>query len=106
MNDHCPAYPEQAAEIAVAEIKHQLMVRDAVIVQEGCLLKMANLANPIINEAYAGSALQADLFEADPGDGDLEDVLDALHDRFGDEAIVRSRGFSVKLTRRGPSKAE
>ena len=53
-----------------------------------------------------GRAFQADLFDADPGDGGLDDVLDELRDRFGDDAIVRGRGFGVKLARRGPSKVE
>ena len=53
-----------------------------------------------------GRAPQADLFDADPGDGDLDDVVDALRDRFGEEAIVRGRGFGVKLARQGPSKVE
>ena len=53
-----------------------------------------------------GRAPQADLFDADRGDGDLDDVVDALRDRFGEEAIVRGRGFGVKLARQGPSKVE
>ena len=53
-----------------------------------------------------GRVPQADLFDAIPGDGDLDDVLGALHDRFGDDAIVRGRGFGVKLARHGPSKLE
>lgn len=52
-NDHCPAYPTQATEMAVSEIKYQSLVRDAAIVQEGCLLKLAILANPIATKDYA-----------------------------------------------------
>lgn len=51
--DDCPTYPEQAAEIAVMEIKYQSLVSDAAIVQDGCLLKLAILANPIITEDHA-----------------------------------------------------
>lgn len=51
-------------------------------------------------------APEANLFDADPGDGDLDDVLDTLRDRFGDDAIVRGRGFGVKRARHGPSKVE
>ena len=54
----------------------------------------------------AGQPPQADLFAADPGDGDLDEALDALRDRFGEDAIVRGRGFGVKLARQGPSKVE
>ncbi|MCY3791928.1 MAG: DNA polymerase IV [Gemmatimonadetes bacterium] len=53
-----------------------------------------------------GRTPQADLFDADPGAGDLDDVLDALRERFGEEAVVRGRGFGVKLARQGPSKVE
>ena len=53
-----------------------------------------------------GQAPQAELFDANPGDGNLDDVVDALRDRFGADAVVRGRGFGVKLARRGPSKVE
>ena len=53
-----------------------------------------------------GRAPQAGLFDAGPGDRDLDDVLDALRDRFDDDAVVRGRGFGVKLARQGPSKVE
>ncbi len=39
-----------------------------------------------------GRAPQAGLFDAGAGEEDLDDVLDELRDRFGDEAIVRGRG--------------
>ena len=53
-----------------------------------------------------GRAPQAGLFDAGPGEEDLEDVLDALRDRFGDDAVVRGRGLGVRLERQGPSKVE
>ena len=37
---------------------------------------------------------------------DFDDVLDALRDRFGDDAIVRGRGLGAKLARQGSSKVE
>ena len=49
---------------------------------------------------------QAGLFDAGPGEEDLDEVLDGLRDRFGDDAVVRGRGFSVRLARQGPSKVE
>ena len=49
----CPTYPRDKIEIAVAGIRQQSLVRDAAIVQEGCLLKLAILANPIITEDHA-----------------------------------------------------
>ena len=50
-----------------------------------------------------GRETQAELFETGPGDGGLDVVLDALRDRFGDDAIVRGQGFGVRLARQGPS---
>ena len=56
--------------------------------------------------AEAGLVLQGDLFDDGPGDGKIDDALDAVRDRFGDNAIVTGRGFGVKLARQGPSKVE
>ena len=56
--------------------------------------------------AEAGRVLQGDLFDAGPGDGKIDDALDAVRDRFGDSSIVTGRGFGVKLARQGPSKVE
>lgn len=54
----------------------------------------------------AGQAAQGDLFgAASPGSG-VDKALDAVRERFGDDAIVRGRGFGVKLVRQGPSKTE
>ena len=53
-----------------------------------------------------GRVPQAGLFDAGPDDGNLDDVLDELRDRFGDDAVVRGRGFGVRLARQGPSKVE
>ena len=50
---------------------------------------------------------QDDLFgEAGRVDGKVERALDAVREKFGDDAIVRGRGFGVKLERQGPSKTE
>ena len=54
----------------------------------------------------AGKSLQGDLFGAGPADGRIDKALDAVRDRFGDDAIVRGRGFGVKLERQGPSKVD
>lgn len=53
-----------------------------------------------------GRAPQAGLYGAGHRDGNLDDVLDALRDRFGDDAIVRGRGFGARLAWQGPSKVE
>ena len=36
----------------------------------------------------------------------IDEALDAVRDRFGDNAIVRGRGFGTRLVRQGPSKVE
>ena len=55
----------------------------------------------------AGGAVQGDLFGGTAGDGDgVDGALDAVRDRFGDDAIVRGRGFGTRLSRQGPSRAE
>ena len=55
----------------------------------------------------AGQVAQDDLFgEAGRVDGKVERALDAVREKFGDDAIVRGRGFGVKLERQGPSKTE
>ena len=55
----------------------------------------------------AEQVAQDDLFgEASRVGGKIERVLDAVREKFGDDAIVRGRGFGVKLKRQGPSKTE
>ena len=53
-----------------------------------------------------GRDRQTSLFDVGRGDEDLDEVLDGLRDRFGDDAVVRGRGLGVKLARQGPSKVE
>ena len=53
-----------------------------------------------------GQAAQGDLFGDASPDGGVEQALDAVREKFGDDAIVRGRGFGVKLVRQGPSKTE
>ena len=54
----------------------------------------------------AGRVVQGDLFGAGPADNKIDKALDAVRDKFGDDAIVRGRGFGTKLVRQGPSKVE
>ena len=55
----------------------------------------------------AGQATQRDLFGGIARDDDrIDEALDAVRDRFGDDAIVRGRGFGTRLVRQGPSKVE
>ena len=54
----------------------------------------------------AGRVVQGDLFGAGRADNKIDKALDAVRDKFGDDAIVRGRGFGTKLVRQGPSKVE
>ena len=55
----------------------------------------------------AGQVLQGDLFAAaGPVESKIDKVLDAVRDRFGDDAIVRGRGFGTRLKRQGPSEVD
>ena len=51
-----------------------------------------------------GQVVQGDLFGAAAADSRIDQALDAVRDKFGDDAIVRGRGFGSKLRRQGPSK--
>ena len=55
----------------------------------------------------AERVVQADLFGGlAPSEDRIDKALDAVRDRFGDDAIVRGRGFGTRLVRHGPSKVE
>ena len=58
------------------------------------------------NLAPAGQVVQGDLFGAGPADNKIDEALDAVRDKFGEDAIVRGRGFGTTLVRQGPSKVE
>ena len=38
--------------------------------------------------------------------GKVEKALEAVREKFGGDAIVKGRGFGIKLERQGPSKVE
>ena len=55
----------------------------------------------------ASRTVQGDLFGgAAPGEDRVDKALDAVRERFGEDAIVRGRGFGTRLARQGPSKVE
>ena len=55
----------------------------------------------------ANQVVQDDLFGgAGTGESNVEKVVDAVRERFGDAAIVKGRGFGVELARQGPAKED
>ena len=55
----------------------------------------------------ADRVIQSDLFGGiAPSEDKIDEALDAVRDKFGEDAIVRGRGFGTKLVRQGPSKVE
>ena len=57
--------------------------------------------------APASQAGQGDLFgAASPTEGKVDKALDAVREKFGEDAVVRGRSFGTKLQRQGPSKVE
>ena len=54
-----------------------------------------------------GQVIQGDLFSGfGPADSKVDKALDAVREKFGDDAIVKGRGFGIKLNRQGPSMVE
>lgn len=54
----------------------------------------------------AAESPQGDLLSDGPNNGPVDRALDSVRERFGEAAIVKGRGFGVKLKRQGPSKVE
>ena len=55
----------------------------------------------------AGQILQGDLFGGVGSSGSkIDKAVDAVRDRYGDDAIARGHGFITKLDRQGPSKID
>ena len=64
-------------------------------------------AHALAPAADAASAAQGDLFaDPAPAEDGVDKALDAVRAKFGEDAIVRGRGFGTKLVRQGPSKVE
>ncbi len=84
--------------------------------------EMYRAAEPLLLREADGRAFRLigigmhDLVESDsrddflgqlaPGEGKIDKAMDAVRDRFGEDAIVKGRGFGTKLVRQGPSKVE
>ena len=57
--------------------------------------------------APAAEAVQGDLFGSGaPAEDKIDKALDAVREKFGEDAIGRGRGFGTRLVRQGPSKVE
>ena len=64
-------------------------------------------AHALVEAGRAGAVVQGDLFGGGaPADDKVESALDAVREKFGEDAIVRGRGFGTTLVRQGPSKVE
>ena len=64
-------------------------------------------AHALVEAGEADRAAQGDLFAITaPAEDRVDKALDAVRDKFGEDAIVRGRGFGTKLVRQGPSKVE
>ena len=59
------------------------------------------------NLVEIGQVIQGDLFSGfGPAGSKVDKALDAVREKFGDGAIVKGRGFGIKLNRQGPSEVE
>ena len=92
--------PTQSAEEMFRTVE-PLLAREA----DGRAFRLIGIGAHDLVEA--GKVVQSDLFSGiAPSDDRIDKALDAVRDKFGEEAIVRGRGFGTKLARQGPSKVE
>ena len=74
--------------------------------------EMFQAAEPLLVHETDGRAFRLigigvhDLVEIGPAGSKVDKALDAVREKFGDDAIVKGRGFGIKLNRQGPSKVE
>lgn len=95
-----PAHPGLPAGVAPPAAE-PLLLREA----DGRAFRLIGIgAHDLVEAAKAG---QGDLFGGIVRDEDgIDEALDTVRTRFGDDAIVRGRSFGTKLVRQGPSKVE
>ena len=80
-----------------------LLAREA----DGRAFRLIGIGAHDLAPASATQALQGDLFGGSAPDRDrVDEALDAVRERFGEDAITRGRGFGTRLVRHGPSKVE
>ena len=91
--------PTRSAE-AMYGVAERLLTREA----DGRAFRLIGVgAHDLI---HAAESPQGDLLHDGPHDGPIDRALDSVRERFGEAAIVKGRGFGVKLKRQGPSKVE
>ena len=96
--------PTQSAD-EMFRAAEALLAREA----DGRAFRLIGIGAHALAPADAGEAAQGDLFAvAGPAldDDKVDKALDAVREKFGEDAIVRGRGFGTKLVRQGPSKVE
>ena len=90
--------PTQSAEEMFRAVE-LLLAREA----DGRAFRLIGIGAHDLVEAR--SVVQGDLFGGVGREDDrIDKAVDALRDRFGEDAIVRGRGFGTRLVRQGPSK--
>ena len=94
--------PTQSAD-EMFRAAQPLLTREA----DGRAFRLIGIGAHALSPAEAGAAAQGDLFAGPaPAEDKIDRALDAVRDKFGEDAIVRGRGFGTKLVRQGPSKVE
>ena len=91
--------PTRSAE-AMYGVAERLLTREA----DGRAFRLIGVgAHDLVQ---AAESPQGDLLRDGPNDGPVDRALDSVRERFGEAAIVKGRGFGVKLRRQGPSRVE
>ena len=91
--------PTRSAE-AMYGVAERLLTREA----DGRAFRLIGVgAHDLID---AAESPQGDLLRDGPNNGPVDRALDSVRERFGEAAIVKGRGFGVKLKRQGPSRVE
>ena len=92
--------PTQSAE-EMFRAAEPLLAREA----DGRAFRLIGIGAHDLIEAR--HVVQGDLFGGVAREDDrIDKAVDAVRDRFGEDSIVRGRGFGTKLVRQGPSKVE
>ena len=92
--------PTQSAE-EMFRAAEPLLAREA----DGRAFRLIGIGAHDLIEARR--VVQGDLFGGVAREDDrIDKAVDAVRDRFGEDSIVRGRGFGTKLVRQGPSKVE